>query len=41
MRANVSAFDSQWWAEQLLRDAARPRLLPRTRVDGALHAYTA
>jgi hypothetical protein len=21
--ANVSAFDSHWWAEQLLRDAAQ------------------
>jgi trehalose 6-phosphate synthase len=41
MRANVSAFDSQWWAEQLLRDAARPRVLPHRRVAGALHAATA
>ena len=23
LRANVSAFDSHWWAEQLLRDAAQ------------------
>jgi trehalose 6-phosphate synthase len=41
MRANVSAFDSQWWAEQLLRDAGRPRLAARQRDDNYLHAYTA
>ena len=41
MRANVSAFDSQWWAEQLLRDAARPRLLQHRRADSSVHAYTA
>jgi trehalose 6-phosphate synthase len=41
MRATVSAFDSQWWAEQLLRDAARPRLLQHRRADSSVHAYTA
>jgi trehalose 6-phosphate synthase len=41
MRRNVSTFDSQWWAEQLLRDATRPRLVRRSPADSRLQAYTA
>ena len=41
MRANVSTFDSQWWVEQQLRDAARPRSLRRAPVGAALQAFTA
>jgi trehalose 6-phosphate synthase len=41
MRANVATFDSHWWAEQLLRDAARPRVARRSSVDSRLQAYTA
>jgi trehalose 6-phosphate synthase len=36
LRANVAAFDSHWWAEQLLGDALRPA----APADPVVHAYT-
>jgi trehalose 6-phosphate synthase len=41
LRANVSTFDSHWWAEQLLRDAAAPAVPAAGRFDDSRHASVA
>jgi trehalose 6-phosphate synthase len=41
LRANVAAFDSHWWAEQLLRDAAGGAASAGRRLAGSMHASVA
>jgi trehalose 6-phosphate synthase len=40
LRANVSTFDSHWWAEQLLRDASGSAVQPGGRFEDSVDAYT-
>ena len=41
LRTNVSTYDSHWWAEQMLRDAADPAVSADGAVDGSEHANVA